>query len=352
MSIDGLTEAAFVSNPAAAEAAAEAATLPVNGIKPIVTILSVSDITVNFIQFRMLSHSSGCVVDYLVAFTVPSTTVFTPQTLYTQYTQTITANVASGNFTKSLQYKAASVFANATISPASLSFTTFSVKTIVGGIAAPSSRPSSAAPLSRTSSVKDSTPIALIIGVSCGGFALVLFFCVAFFFYRQGSSMLPSAERKAPSSKLSIVPIPPESDLTYDTYRQFQYSPGKEKFVDLERIKTPTSQVRRRSSIQRSEDILSIHYDEPGSPLPDIPPLDEFNRSWRADDGEDNFMSMSQTAERSTTHDESSNDFQLKLGTRRLSKQQLKLEDIIESVRSSPFRDSSPYRVSEKSGKN
>ena len=74
--------------------------MPINGVTPTVTITSITSITAQELAIRLLAAVSTNVV-LLIAFPIESSSA--ASSMYDGYTKTVTANVASGNFTRFLQ---------------------------------------------------------------------------------------------------------------------------------------------------------------------------------------------------------------------------------------------------------
>ena len=308
LSIFGLSEASFSASSIAAKAVEAAAATPINGITPVVSFVSVKDISSisSPIVFRLLSSSPiGCEVHYKVAFTISAaaTASFSPSAVYTQYTRMISGSVSCGNFTKSLREHGGSLFQNTTVPLSSLNFSAYSVKvsSFEKRSIAPSSRPSSSVNAEKLIATRNNptTVSALIIGLVSGSIALIFGFCYAVYivYFRSKSCYLIHGDLLFRQRKLSIVPVcsppsPTVNKVSAAVDSLFQYSPGKPTFFDLERVRTPDSLRRRRTLllpqseekttglsmdpvavIHQNQQSRSVHYDEPISPSLKIPEI-------------------------------------------------------------------------------
>jgi len=184
-----------------------------------------------------------------------------PAAVYDSYTSGVKANVASGNFTKSLQTGESSVFNSATVTSSSLQFSAFTVSTVDRVTKTPPTSHPTASPVPvKKSSLAARYDLGLIVGLVVAGVALLVF--LLYLYYSRRTANAPIDLHKVKTVK--VQPAVQES------------------FFDLERIKTPDSARRRRSSEGQPKgfNIKNIHYDEttePAAAIPEITNFEAFN---------------------------------------------------------------------------
>ena len=214
--------------------------MPINGVTPTVTITSITSITAQELAIRLLAAVSTNVV-LLIAFPIESPSA--ASSMYDGYTETVTANVASGNFTRFLQ-SGGGVLQSASVTKAE--FSAFSVKTTTR-IQSPTSRPSISPKVDKNTSGV-SYDIGLIVGLVFAGLALLAIILYLYF-----------SRKTIPAGKEAKV------------------VPGLENFLDLETVKAvDTTKKRPPTSQPKGFNTNNIHYDDTIEPITAIPEISNF----------------------------------------------------------------------------
>mmetsp|Transcript_16459 Transcript_16459/g.22492 ORF Transcript_16459/g.22492 Transcript_16459/m.22492 type:complete len:2653 (+) Transcript_16459:1-7959(+) len=257
--LGGTNAAALNASPAAKAALEKAASVPAGGVRPTVTVKSITAVTSRR-NARMLIATESAQVVLGVEFKLSDSSP-APAAVYDSYTSGVKANVASGNFTKSLQTGESSVFNSATVTSSSLQFSAFTVSTVDRVTKTPPTSHPTASPVPvKKSSLAARYDLGLIVGLVVAGVALLVF--LLYLYYSRRTANAPIDLHKVKTVK--VQPAVQES------------------FFDLERIKTPDSARRRRSSEGQPKgfNIKNIHYDEttePAAAIPEITNFEAFN---------------------------------------------------------------------------
>ena len=256
LTINGVTATSILSSTSAQDQLIASAAVPVDGLTPTVTILSVvtapNELTVH------LAADPGAQVKLFVEFTIPSaaeeiSNSNSTNELYNGYKTQLSTSVSSGEFVQKLQSNGSSVYQSATVN--SVEYSPVTVKTVSRFTATPTARPTEVAESSQTKiSNAPSYEIGLIVGLLGGALALLAF--VIYWYY--------SRRRSAFDAK--IGPVTSE-----------KVAPSSESFFDLERIK-PNSTPRKKSAdaARKAANIQNIHYDEAVEPAGAIPEINQY----------------------------------------------------------------------------
>jgi len=252
--IGGTSASDLKASPTAQAALINAASVPVVGVTPTVTVKSITAANARR-NARMLAATDSTQVVLTVQIKLTDSTA--PATAYDSYTAGVKTNVDSGDFTKSLQSGDSAVFASSTVSSSSLQFSSYTVTTVDRVTKAPPTSHPTASPVpkKKTSSAAR-YDLGLLVGLLVAVVALLVFFLYLYYARR-------TANASVDLHKVKIVKVQPVAH---------------ENFFDLERTKTPDSARRRRSNDAQPKgfNIKNIHYDEATEPAAAIPEITSF----------------------------------------------------------------------------
>lgn len=250
VAITGVTASSILASPTAQAAIISAATVPVNGQTPDVSISSVTDLSTQQTLVHVAAVT-GVNVQLSVLFEVPYTDSAATD-VYGGFTETVKKNVQDGSFTKSLQSNGG-VLQSATAT--TTSFGQYSVTT-KDRIAPPTSHPTASSKTAKKSTSAPLINIGLIVGVIVAGLALVAIL-IYLYYTRKPAAAVAKDAKVVPSSNA---------------------------FLDLETVNAADGKVRRRPADAQPKgfNVHNIHYDEtiePAAAMPELPNFDGLNSS-------------------------------------------------------------------------
>ena len=234
--MNGVSKSDVESNETISDHITSSVEIPVNGETPTATISSITEKSQS--SRRQLSSSSSILITFDMIFTMSAdTTNDQSNGIYDSFVTTMKYLVANGNVTHRLKASGLSIFSNISISASSLQFTAPQIYSNVIRSSSPSVKPtaySGTLPPVSFNSNNVNTSLGLIIGLSVGLGSLLIFGLYCFYNHHHSKYK----RKNVILYPLRIVPSDATNshNIEDDTYK------------DLELIKTPPNDLRRRST--------------------------------------------------------------------------------------------------------